>query len=480
MTAADLARRAALPVAFALISVACREHTAQGPQPLSPETVYVRQPDLRQRFLPLEVAPRALAFDAIGDTVRVRYPAGSECASGNDAVARVDTTGLVRATGNGETQLRCWLEGRGATLPVRVSQRLARVEVRGDNGLAMRRRGDSLQLALSHTDRLGHPVQAARPSAWSSLAPDVVKVDPVTGVATGVVDSGAARVVGMTDGMADTVTLEVGVKSEVSRLRSVRRTGPRNRAQLARTTIASARPGQAAGAPGLVTPTSALQQGPVTGVRPPGPADSLFRDPTADAAGRFRRAEPTLIAGFAEHRVSQIAGLEKTSGAVFGAAANVNLGGPLSVHLQFLTGKLAKDTATVLKDRSMSAARVEAGIQISPWLTILAGGEARRYESAAVERWLIARAGGEANVGLGGGSLRGVARLFVLPLISIANSQSVTTAPSFGLASEIGLATDGRRFVGSLLYSVERYSFPSTSGRKEQLAALLFRVGYKL
>jgi hypothetical protein len=488
VTPAAPLRRVALPALLAIVTAACAERIAQRPQRApAPETLFVRQPALTEQVARLEVVPRAIAFDAIGDTARLHLPSGTECVSGNDRVARAEPAGLVRAVGNGAAQVLCWLEDRRAFVPVRVAQRIARVEVRSGDGLAMRKSGDSLQLALAHTDRLGQPVQGVRAS-WASLAPGVVRVNAVTGVAVGLVDSGTARVVGAAAGLADTVTLEIGIKSQASRLLRNTTRSARTRAVLARTSFGGARPASLPGAAGAASQSqsrgitfAAEQQGPAAiGARPPAAADSLFRDPMAGLLGRTHWIEPTLLGGFAEHRVSQGVGLEKTSGPLFGGAMGLALGGALSLRLQFLTGRLKKDTVTVLKDRSIAAGRLEAGIQISPWLTVLVGGEARRYEVVGTERWLIGRAGAEANVSLGGGPLRGIARIFVLPLISIANNLGTATAPSSGLASEIGLGLEGRHVAGSLLYSVERYSFPSSTGRKEQFGALLFRVGYKL
>lgn len=216
------------------------------------------------------------------------------------------------------------------------------------------------------------------------------------------------------------------------------------------------------------------------GVRPPAPADSLSRDSATTTLSRVRWAEPGLMFGIAEHRINQGAGLEKTSGAVIGVAADVALGGPMSLRVQLLTGTLTKDTVTVLKDRSLSALRVDGGIQISPWLIVFAGGEARRYQAAGTERWLMIRAGGEASASLGGGPLHGFTRVVVLPLISIATNQGSATAPSFGIASETGIGLSGRRFSGSVLYAVERYDFPTAAGRREQFGALFARVSYRV
>lgn len=218
--------------------------------------------------------------------------------------------------------------------------------------------------------------------------------------------------------------------------------------------------------------------------RPAQSSDSLFRNPASGADGTRRRfITPYLSAGFADHRIDDQGpggnGLAKTSGAIFGGGVDITTRGMMSFHFNFMTGTLGSDTVTVTHDRKMSQASLDAGLAISPSFSVLAGAQVRRYETLQIERWLMLRAGGEANIGFGGGPLRGIVRVFVLPLISLASDQGGTsTAPSFGLQSEIGIGFERRHISTSLTYDIERFSFPSTAARKEQLGALLFRFGY--
>lgn len=477
---------------FASIALACAGEQTQAPvaQLPAPETVFVQQPvPPPPAPPPLEVGTRSIAFDALGDTARLALPEGASCVAGSEEIANVDETGLVRAASNGVTHLRCWLAERNATVKIVVDQKLARVSVVADEGLAMRRSGDSLQLNLARVDRLGTPVTAVRP-AWASLTPEVVRVDPVSGVAIGLADSGSARIVGMADSFADTVTVEIGVKSSTSQLLSntgrtslsrartlSRANAQRNSAQRA---ALSAGPGGVVNQSATNAPTTQQQNPTGIGARGPVPADSLFRDPqTGDLAGPARSIVPALTAGFAEYRtLPSGGGLEKTSGAIYGGELTLATRGLLSFRFSFMTGTLTKDTSTVIRDRKLMSGAVDAGIALAPWLNLTAGVEARRFEDVVVQRWIMVRAGGEANVSLGGGALRGIARLQLVPLISIASNAPVTS-PSFGLASALGLGFENRRVSASLLYDIERYSFPSASGRKEQFGAILFRFGYK-
>ena len=478
--------------AFAVLSMACADkaaHTAAVTPP-PPETVYVKQPEPAAPAVPpLDVTPRTIAFDAIGDTVRLALPAGASCVSATDAVAVVDSTGLVHAVTNGDTHLRCWSGDQNASVKVSVAQQLARVSVVADEGLALRQSGDSIHLTLAHVDRLGTTVPEVRP-IWSSLMPEVVRVDPVTGTVAAIADSGTARIVAVANNLADTVEVEIGVKP-VSQLLSARSTS----SSLARArALARANAARRAGLlnvsnPGAVapqsvtTPAAQQAQGPGQGIgaRAPQPSDSLFRTPETGVGGiRGLTFVPSAVVAFADYRTLPASGaLEKTSGALYGLEVGVLTRGLLSFRVDLLTGTLGKDTSTVLKDRKFMSGGFHANFAIAPWLSITGGAESRRFEDVTVQRWLMVRAGGETNFSLGGGPLRGIARIELIPVVNIASDAGTVTSPSFGLASALGLGYENNRVSASLLYDIERYSFPSNSGRKEQFGALLFRFGIR-
>jgi hypothetical protein len=110
----------------------------------------------------------------------------------------------------------------------------------------------------------------------------------------------------------------------------------------------------------------------------------------------------------------------------------------------------------------------------------LGSAEARSFQSASsLERWLMVGAGGEAAFNLGGGPLWGYARGIVMPLISVQNDIGSVAAPSFGMEAGLGVGLETQRLGARIMYDIQHYSFPSTSGRKEQFAQLVFRFGYK-
>lgn len=471
-----------------LLSVACADKgkvaVVQAPPP---ETVFVKQPPAPpQAPAPLAVSPRNVKFDAIGDTMRLALPEGASCVAASENIAVVDSTGLVRATGNGATHLRCWEGEHNAQVKVNVAQQIARVSVVADEGLTMRKSGDSLHLGLARVDRLGTPVEGPHP-VWASLSPDVVRVDSSSGVVISVADSGTARVVGTAQEVSDTVIVEVGAKQQAQLLSATNRSASSSRFR----TLTRANSAQRTGlrAPGATSPSGIVNQSATTqsqgggstiGARNAQPTDSIFHDPTQFGLRSERSLVPSLMAGFAEHRIiTALGGLEKTSGAVYGGAITLANRGVLGLRFQFMTGTLTKDTNTA-NDRKLTDGSLDASLAIAPWLNIVASGEARRYESVTTERWVMIGAGAETNFPLGGGALRGIARLKLMPLINVASDAGTVTSPSFGLAGAFGLGFDNHHITSSLLYDIERYTFPNGTGRKEQFGALLFQLGYKL
>lgn len=432
---------------------------------------------------PLRVSPKQVAFDALNDTTRIAIPEGAECRSAAPSVAIIEDASRLRSVGNGTTHVRCWLEGRVATVAVKVDQQLASVVIVAEQGFSIRRNGDSLRLAYSPTDRLGQTVHV--PASWQSLAPDVVRID-ASGTAVGLADSGRARVVAQVGSMSDTVTVEIGAKISASDLLSNTSRNASRARLLARANRGLNRSTQVAGPGGVLnqsfTPGGAQNpQGPQAGInaRPVAASDSLFVDPQTGIMGGQRYFVPYAAARLAEHRVSDASGLGKTSGLMIGAGADILTRGVLSFRFQFLAGTATAEDA-LAADRQVLDGSFDAGFALTPWLSVVGGVNARRYEDIATERWLMLRAGGEANFSLGGGPLRGIARILIMPLVSIASSVSTAESPSFGLASALGLGYETRRISTSLTYEIEGYSFPNTAGREEQFGALLFRFGYKV
>lgn len=164
-------------------------------------------------YLPFD----SLAFDALGDTVRVMAvaldPGGSPVQGGvlrwsaaPGEVVAVDSTGLVTSVGNGVAQLTVSGGSAARDVPVRVAQRVT--ELRGaPDSVVFRDPGDEAVLALEGFDRLGSAVVDAAVS-WATGDSGVATVDVagrVRGVGTGATVVTAA---------AGTASLGVAVRVE--------------------------------------------------------------------------------------------------------------------------------------------------------------------------------------------------------------------------------------------------------------------------
>ena len=145
------------------------------------------------------VTPDSVAFAALGDTVRVAGTAvdgnghgvpGAEISwsTSDDAVATVDTGGLVTAVGNGVVAVAATSGSASGTAAVTVEQLVAQVTVTPDS-VAFGALGDTVRVAGAAVDGNGHGVPGVEIS-WSTSDDAVATVDAgglVTAVGNGAV-----------------------------------------------------------------------------------------------------------------------------------------------------------------------------------------------------------------------------------------------------------------------------------------------------
>ena len=139
------------------------------------------------------VRPHAVVLEALGDTLRlvaevrdqVGRPMPGEAvvwAASDTLVARVDSTGLLTAVGNGEAAIKAASGSISGDAAVQVMQVARSVLVTpAADTLVLR---DSLRLVAEAFDAGGHPVDGAA-FAWLSSAPSIAAVD-ASGVVRGV------------------------------------------------------------------------------------------------------------------------------------------------------------------------------------------------------------------------------------------------------------------------------------------------------
>ena len=159
------------------------------------------------------VSPDAVVLEALGDTVRLAAEVQDQVGrpmpgqpvvwtAGDTLVARVDSTGLLTAVGNGEAAVTAASGPVSGDAAVQVMQvaRTVLVAPPADTLVV----GDSLRLAAEAFDARGHPVDGAA-FAWSSSEPSIVAVD----------ESGVVRGVG--EGTAE-IAVAAGSARQASRI----------------------------------------------------------------------------------------------------------------------------------------------------------------------------------------------------------------------------------------------------------------------
>ncbi len=159
------------------------------------------------------VRPDAVVLEALGDTLRlaaevqdqIGRPMPGEAViwtAGDTLVARVDSTGLLTAVGNGEATITAGSGTLSGDAAVEVMQVARSVLVTpAADTLVL---GDSLRLAAEAFDARGHSVDGAA-FAWSSSDPSIVGVD----------ESGVVR--GAGEGTAE-ITVAAGSARQASRI----------------------------------------------------------------------------------------------------------------------------------------------------------------------------------------------------------------------------------------------------------------------
>ncbi len=153
-----------------------------------------------QRAARIDVSPSARTFPALGDTVRVTAEAFDandnavvdaevQWSSTDQAVAAVDSTGLVTAIGNGSATIAATVGAASGAAEITVSQVLVGVGIVPANTTFFAL-GDTVRLVAAGRDANGHPMGSFS-FTWSSENEAVATVDSnglVTAVRTGGTD----------------------------------------------------------------------------------------------------------------------------------------------------------------------------------------------------------------------------------------------------------------------------------------------------
>lgn len=193
-----------------------------------------------------------------------------------------------------------------------------------------------------------------------------------------------------------------------------------------------------------------------------------------DAAAQ-RSFEISTHAASVEHRVNAGEGVEEAAGLAYGGGVQLTTEDWIELSLRGRGGRLPARTANA-EARSFGELAVGGALLPLPWLAFQLGATMRGYSTPlARQRWTSLSAGMEARVHLFDQSVRGTARLGLLPAVRVSGLES----PDMALSTGAGLEYRRGRLIAGLSFDLERYDFQPVASvrRQEQLATLSFHVG---
>jgi hypothetical protein len=184
----------------------------------------------------------------------------------------------------------------------------------------------------------------------------------------------------------------------------------------------------------------------------------------------------SVLTGVAEHSVDAGYGVEHASGPILGGAASVYVFDRMEVALEALGASLSAASPDVL-DQDVGQITARLRVRTVRWLAVEAGYVRRVYSTAlARQTWTMIATGVEVRVAILDGAVHGVARVDLLPSVSV----NGLPKPDLAFTSAAGLDYHYGSFTAGILYSLERCDFPvvTSTQRLEQLTALSLRLGW--
>ncbi len=192
-----------------------------------------------------------------------------------------------------------------------------------------------------------------------------------------------------------------------------------------------------------------------------------------------------VVAVHAAHATRDTNYLEQRSGILFGGEAELAPHRRIKLSGGLRTGQLSP---TGMAGEDLRITEVEADVTLQPtsWFG-LRGGYVIRTTSTdlATQRWSFPRASAVARLPFVGGSVTTITGLSLLPGATYSghidqSGQPINPDP-FSLSGEAGLEVHSGRLTASLIYYVERFSFPKVNNnaeaRTDQFSALRLRLG---
>ena len=186
----------------------------------------------------------------------------------------------------------------------------------------------------------------------------------------------------------------------------------------------------------------------------------------------------SVVAASADHRVDSGAGLERSTGPLFGAQLDLEPEDRIAFSLRALGGTLNPQTAAA-EARDVGEIALTTRLDMVSWFRGTVTALGRSYNGAlARQHWTELALGGEGHGTLIDGVLDASVGVSLAPLVQVSGRQR----PDLAVAGLARLRHVGEHLDLSLGYSLERYDFPSAGGvrRVEEISMLVFRGGLRI
>lgn len=179
----------------------------------------------------------------------------------------------------------------------------------------------------------------------------------------------------------------------------------------------------------------------------------------------------SAVVGLVEHQTT-LAGTESNSGPIFGADVLIAPLRYTEFEGGFTYGSLSGSGETV----TWTDIQLSGSALATSWLAFRLGFDLRGYsEALGQQRWFSVAAGAEGRVPLFDGAAHALFRVSLLPIVSVSGQPR----PDFSIATTTGVQFERAPLAGSVLFTFERYNFPTTNGisRSDQIAMLGLALG---
>lgn len=188
---------------------------------------------------------------------------------------------------------------------------------------------------------------------------------------------------------------------------------------------------------------------------------------------------PSVYVAYARHQVDIGSGDEQNGGVVLGATVLVTPTRWTEVTATGYTGSLSPNAGTG-ESLKLTDVELQGSVFATPWLALQVGLRSRGYTGTfAHMRWQSLSVGGEVREPIFDGAAQAVVQAGLLPVVSV--SGGYWGNPNVAATAAVGFRFNRAPLTGAILFSLERYNFPTTSAgvRAEQLSTLRAELGVR-